>query len=153
MYFLKTGAALQAAATSMLELGQRAVTQHFAFLKQAAELSQKFFVKSLEVKTGSGLVDVSLDYLTGVHKLATEVVYAQVTFAGEVARAGYQSPVELQAEPYQAQASDKAEKVVAGGDIADVRERSPEEVAIVKALMETAVEPAKARRKSRPKKA
>jgi hypothetical protein len=51
-------------------------------------------------------------------------VYAQVTFAGEVARAGYQSHVELQAEPYVAQASGMVEKVVSGGgDIAVVRER------------------------------
>ena len=42
---------------------------------------------------------------------------------------------------------------VAGGDIAEAQERAPEEVEIVKAMMETTVAPAKARRKSRPKKA
>jgi hypothetical protein len=153
MSFLKTGAALQAAAASMLELGQKEVTQHFAFLRQSAELSQKFFAKSLEATTGSGLVDVSLDYVTGVHKLATEVVYAQVTFAAEVARAGYQSLLELQAGPYQAQTSGKVETVASGGDVAEVRERAPEVVESVKVMMETTVAPAKSRRKSRPKKA
>ncbi|MPW23474.1 hypothetical protein GCT13_43755 [Paraburkholderia sp. CNPSo 3157] len=155
MYFLETGGAQQAAATSMLELGQRAITRHFAFLQQATELSQKLFARSLEVKNGSDLVRFTQDYLAGVHKLASEVVCAQVTLTGEVMRAGCQSFVrpETVPAPAPAPALDKVEKVVAGGDITEAQERGHEEVAIAKATMETTVAPTKARRKSRPKKA
>jgi hypothetical protein len=72
MYFLNAGAALPAATTSLLELVQRAVAQHFALLKQGTELSQKLFAKSLEVKTSSGFADFALEYFAGVQKLATE---------------------------------------------------------------------------------
>ena len=98
------------------------------------------------------MVEFARDYLAGVYKLASEAMCTQVTFAGEAVRAGYQSLVELQAEPYEAQASAKVKKIVAGGDFAEAQERSPEEVENVEATMETTVTPARARRKSRPKK-
>ncbi|MEX3937225.1 hypothetical protein AB4Y32_36745 [Paraburkholderia phymatum] len=153
MYFLETGGAQQSAAASMLELGQKAITWHFAFLQQATELSQKLFARSLEVKSGPGLFELAQDYLAGVHKLASEVVCAQVTLTGEAMRAGCQSLIPQEAVPCPAAASDKVEKVVAGGDIAEAQVRAPEEVEIVKAMMERTAAPAKVRRKSRPKKA
>jgi hypothetical protein len=153
MYFLETGGAQQAAAASMLELGQRAISRHFAFLQQGTELSQKLFAKSLEIKNGPGLVELSQDYFAGLHNLVSEVVSAQVTLAGEVMRAGCQSLIPPEAVRCPAAASEEVEKVVAGGDIAEAQVRAPEEVEIVKAMMVTTAAPATVRRKSRPKKA
>jgi hypothetical protein len=153
MYFVTTGAAMQAAAASMLELWQKAITQHFSLLQQGTELSQKLFATSLEVDNGSALVEVAQGYFANVHKLASEAVCAQLTLAGDVMRAGCQSLIPTEAVTCPAPASDKIEKVVAGGDITGGQERASEEVEILKAMMEITVAPAKVRRKSRPKKA
>jgi hypothetical protein len=150
MDFLKAGVTLQAAATPMLELGQKAIIQHFDYLRQGSELSQKFFAKSLEVDTSSGLVGFALDYCEEVHRLASELVRGQVTLAGEVARVARQSLVQPEAVPA-ASAAD-TEKVVAGSYIAEPQEGSPKKVGVVNALREMAVAPARAHSKSQPKK-
>jgi hypothetical protein len=112
---------------AMLELVQRAVVQQFDFLKQGTELSQKFFAKSLEVKTSSGLVDFVQEYFARVQQLTTDVMSAQAAFAGEITQAGYQSLVKLQAVPYSAPASDVRETSVGAGEVAEAQECSPVE--------------------------
>lgn len=149
MYFLNAGTALPAAATSMVELVQKAMAQHLAFLTRGTELSQKFVAKSLQANTGPGWVESALECFADVQKLATDVVSAQAAFAGEIAQVGCQSLLQALSAP----SSDKREKSVGGGEFAEAQERSAEAVETVKAMAETTVVPAKPRRKSRPKKA
>jgi hypothetical protein len=153
MDYLKTGAALQNAATAMLQLWQKAITQHFDFLWRGTELSQKFLAKALEVKTSKGFAGIALDYCGGLHKLAAEVACDHVTLAGEMTRVVHQSLVQPEAVQAPASAADTVEKAATGGYIAETQERSPEKVGVVNALREMTVAPAKARRKLRPKKA
>ncbi len=149
MNFLNAGIALPATTTSMLELVQKAVAQHLAFVNQGTELSQKFFAKSLQANNGLGWVDLTLEYFADVQKFAMDIMSAQATFAGEIAQAGCQSLLQAVSAP----ASGKGEKSVSGGEFAEAQEHSPEAVETVKAMAETTVVPAKPHRKSRPKKA
>src|SRR6516225_4154603 len=135
MDYQKTGATLQTAATAMLQLWQKAITQHFDFLWRGTELSQKFLAKSLEVKTSTGIAGFALDYCVGLHKLATEVACGHVTLVVEMTRVVHQSPVQPEAVPAPAPA-DTVEKAAPGGYIAEAQERSPEKVGVVNALRE-----------------
>lgn len=135
------GAIPQAAAASMIELGQKALTQHLNFVRQGAELSQKFFAKSLKVKSGEGWVGFALDYFASVHNLASEMVGVQVTLAGEVTRVARQSLIQPEALPAPAAIT---EKVVTGGSIAGTQEHSPEKKGVPNALREITVASARA---------
>jgi hypothetical protein len=94
----------------MLELGQKAITQHFTFLCKVPNCSKSSLQKSLDVRNGSGLVEFAEDYFAGVHKLSSEVVCAQLTLVGEAMRAGCQSLIPAEAVPCPAPALDKVEK-------------------------------------------